>query len=256
MLNVEVRGQGEDLVMLHGWGMHSAIWSDWADELAQHFRVHLVDLPGHGESAAASPALSDWSRAVADAVPGNAWWLGWSLGGLVALHAAQSNLAVMRGLVMMAGTPRFVVGDNWSCAVDAGVFSQFARQLDVDIERTLSRFLALQVRGSSDSSEGLRRLRGLLRKRPLAQADALSAGLAFLRDTDLRGGLSAMSPRIFWLFGERDTLVPALLAEQVEGCTAIIGGAGHAPFLSHPDVCARQVRVWLKAAEGASYAAG
>ena len=52
MLQVDVQGHGPDLVMLHGWGMHSAVWSDWADALASEFRVHCVDLPGHGNSLA------------------------------------------------------------------------------------------------------------------------------------------------------------------------------------------------------------
>ena len=45
MLQVEVQGGGPDLVMLHGWGMHSGIWSDWVGTLASEFRVHCVTCP-------------------------------------------------------------------------------------------------------------------------------------------------------------------------------------------------------------------
>jgi len=47
-LHVEVTGQGEPLVMLHGWGMHGGIWSDTVAQLAHEYEVHNVDLPGHG----------------------------------------------------------------------------------------------------------------------------------------------------------------------------------------------------------------
>ena len=47
MLKVDVYGSGPDLVLLHGWGMHGGLWSDWADELGEWFRVTVVDLPGH-----------------------------------------------------------------------------------------------------------------------------------------------------------------------------------------------------------------
>jgi pimeloyl-[acyl-carrier protein] methyl ester esterase len=255
MLNVEVRGRGPELVMLHGWGMHSAVWSDWADELAAYFRVYLVDLPGHGSSTLVRSTLTDWSAAVRAVVPDNAWWLGWSLGGLVALHAARTNPAGIRGLALVASTPRFVASADWTCAVDAQVFEQFARQLDTDLERTLTRFLALQLRGSRASTATLRRLRQLLQQRPLAQKQALVAGLDFLQGTDLRPALAAVQLPVHWLFGERDTLVPVRLAEQVSGHKAIIAGAGHAPFLSHAQACTAQLRAWLLR-QGGVYAAG
>jgi pimeloyl-[acyl-carrier protein] methyl ester esterase len=59
-----------------------------------------------------------------------------------------------------------------------------------------------------------------------------------LRDEDLRGRLPDVRPPTFWLFGERDTLIPAEVAERVallmpEARTRVIQGAGHAPLLSH-----------------------
>ncbi|HEY0722138.1 MAG TPA: alpha/beta fold hydrolase, partial [Gammaproteobacteria bacterium] len=49
-LHIEVRGTGPDLVLLHGWGLHGGLFRSLADRLAPHFRLHLVDLPGHGRS--------------------------------------------------------------------------------------------------------------------------------------------------------------------------------------------------------------
>ena len=48
--SVERFGQGPDLVLLHGWGMNGAVWHGIAQELAAHYRLHLVDLPGFGNS--------------------------------------------------------------------------------------------------------------------------------------------------------------------------------------------------------------
>lgn len=47
-LHIESLGHGPDLVLLHGWAMHSGIWSGVQDQLARQFRLHLVDLPGMG----------------------------------------------------------------------------------------------------------------------------------------------------------------------------------------------------------------
>ena len=48
-----VRGQGQPLVLLHGWAMHAGIFGPLLDTLADDFELHLVDLPGHGRSAGA-----------------------------------------------------------------------------------------------------------------------------------------------------------------------------------------------------------
>jgi pimeloyl-ACP methyl ester carboxylesterase len=42
-------GSGPDLVMLHGVSLAAAIWVPWLNELTG-YRVHLVELPGHGLS--------------------------------------------------------------------------------------------------------------------------------------------------------------------------------------------------------------
>ena len=55
-LNVKVAGNGPDLVLLHGWGMNADVWDETAEQLSQQFRVHSVDLPGHGRSPACTPA--------------------------------------------------------------------------------------------------------------------------------------------------------------------------------------------------------
>jgi len=246
MLPHEIRGSGPDLVMVHGWGMNAGIWSDWADSLAADFRVHLLDLPGHGGSDyRVGPQLDDWSAAVAGQVPGEAWWLGWSLGALVALNVARLRPRQVRGLVLVAGTPRFVAAPDWPCAVDAAVFDQFATQLRQAVERTLLRFLSVQVRGAEGGGELLRRLRTLLSQRPYPQDRALRDGLHLLQHSDLRQALLSMDLPLYWLFGERDTLVPAGVSGSLPGSREIVEGAGHAPFLSHPQACTRLVRGWL-----------
>jgi pimeloyl-[acyl-carrier protein] methyl ester esterase len=130
--------------------------------------------------------------------------------------------------------------------VDAQVFDQFAKQLQADVERTLVRFLSLQVKGAKHSGETLRRLRSELRKKPQPDSEALSAGLRFLQQADMRHVLAASELPLFWLLGERDTLVPAEVRHEFPAIqSSIISGAGHAPFLSHPDQCAEQLTCWL-----------
>ena len=76
----------------------------------------------------------------------------------------------------------------------------------------------------------------------LVATPALATGLDLLRASDLRDRLPGLPCPSLWLFGERDTLVPASIREpllQLLPTTTVdlIDGAGHAPFLSHPRVC-------------------
>ncbi len=247
-MTTERRGDAPDLVMVPGWGMHADVWSEWADLLARDFRVHRVELPGHGAQRAAPAAhLDAWSDAVLAQAPPRACWLGWSLGGLVALNAARRQPQRFGGLVLVAATPRFVTAPDWPHAVAPAVFDQFAAQLAHNCRQTLLRFLALQVRGIEHEGAALRRLRGLVGARPDPQPQALADGLRLLQHSDLRAAVATLAVPLYWLFGGRDTLVPPQVSARVPGVRQTLPEAGHAPFLSHPQACAERVRQWLQA---------
>jgi pimeloyl-[acyl-carrier protein] methyl ester esterase len=80
--------------------------------------------------------------------------------------------------------------------------------------------------------------------------EALATGLDLLREEDLRGPLPDITVPTLWLFGERDTLTPAGVAERValllpEARTCVIPGAAHAPFLSHADAVVAEINAFL-----------
>ena len=50
-LNLKRTGSGEKLVAIHGLGSASTAWELVKLELAKHFEVITIDLPGHGNSS-------------------------------------------------------------------------------------------------------------------------------------------------------------------------------------------------------------
>jgi pimeloyl-[acyl-carrier protein] methyl ester esterase len=241
-LSVETSGRGPDLVLLHGWGMNAAVWEGLPREIAGAYRLTRIELPGHGASPF-GPEHADrlgWARACLEVAPPRAAWLGWSLGGLIALQAALLAPERVAALVLLTATPRFVRASDWPAAMDPQVFAQFHDTLVAEPKLTLERFLRLQVRGSDSARETLRLLRAELAEQPAPQPEALALGLDLLRDGDLRGALCELACPSLWVFGERDTLVPAAASAGVSALRAdaevrVIAGAAHAPFLSHPE---------------------
>jgi len=241
-LYIDTQGAGPDLVLLHGWGLHGGVWDALLPRLTPHFRVTRVDLPGHGKShAIPMPAqLADVGRLVQAAVPENAAWLGWSLGGLIALRTGLDAPQMLRGLILVTTTPRFAAAADWPEAMPPEQLQEFAAGLGEDYRETLLRFLSLQVRGDESARAALRQLRDALFARGEPATAALAVGLELLRVSDLRSELACLQVPTLVIAGGYDRLTPPgagkALAEAIPGARyALIPKSAHAPFISHPE---------------------
>lgn len=240
-LHVEIRGEGPDLVLLHGWALHGGIWGSWLDELERHARLHIIDLPGHGHSdwSTAIGDLDGLARAVFPGVPADAALLGWSLGGLVALELARRHPGHVRALVLVTTTPKFLAGPGWEHGMGPEVLEAFTQGLATDYRATVQSFLALQTRGDERASETLRLLRSRLASHGDPDPRALEAGLGILRNADLRDALPRIAVPTLVIAGEHDRLTPASAGRELAATLPVarfklIERSGHAPFLSHP----------------------
>ena len=251
-LYVDVVGKGPPLVLLHGWAMHGGIFAPLVERLRDRYTLHVVDLPGHGNSRDCDVPLQLQScvDAVAAVVPA-APWCGWSLGGLIALHAAATRPARVPALAMLCASPRFVRGDDWKHGVSAEIFRDFAAGLRSDYRGTLDRFVALEAFGSEHAKEEIRTLRDGLFERCEPAASVLAEGLELLETSDLRDALPGLQVPSLWLAGRRDRLVdPRAMrdaAELAPGSTLhVVEHAGHAPFLTHADEVATHLTMLME----------
>ncbi|GLQ47304.1 pimeloyl-[acyl-carrier protein] methyl ester esterase [Dyella lipolytica] len=253
-LHIEVHGSGPmPLVVIHGWAMHGGVFKPLVDALAEHCTMHLVDLPGHGFSRDCDLPLEPaaCANAIAKATPPAAW-LGWSMGGLVALRAAVDLPQHVRGLAMLCATPRFVADSDWPYGRDPALVQQLATDLETDYHATVDRFLTLEVMGSPDPRGDLRRLRAEVFSRGQPSLRVLQEGIRLLDQTDLRACLPRLNTsRSWWSAGRLDRLVhPDAMQWSASACNGEfheIAHAGHAPFLSHADAVAQTLLPWLEA---------
>ena len=228
-----------NLVLIHGWGFNGSVWDSVLPALREQFEVTVVDLPGYRARPAIDPVtLSGLAADVAAQLSGPACWLGWSLGGQVALQAALDCPQLVERMVLVAATPRFVQGGGWREAVKQRVLDDFGRELIRARETTIGRFLSLQMLGVEGSRELIRELKASLAESP--RSGTLEAGLEILNQTDLRSVLGTINHPIHWIMGGRDQLVPpsagvVAAAQMPHGSSCVVEGSGHAPFLSHPD---------------------
>ena len=237
----ETKGEGKcHLVLLHGWGLNAQVWDCIIAELAPHFTLHLVDLPGYGRSSGfGALTLPQMTDAVLGQAPESAIWLGWSLGGLVASQAALRVPHRVRALVTVASSPCFCAGDAWP-GIKPEVLSGFQRQLSEDFQRTVERFLALQTLGTDTARADARKLKSAVLALPMPGEAVLNSGLEILKTADLRAPLASLTQPFLRLYGRLDGLVPrkiaALLDEQWPASRSVIfPKAAHAPFISHPE---------------------
>lgn len=246
-LHIESIGQGPDVVMLHGWGVNSAVFTPLQGALAK-YRVHFVDLPGFGHSPAVNGDIHDWLNAILDAVPEQAIWTGWSLGGLVATLAAIHHPQRVSALCTIASSPCFMAGEDWP-GIPEKVLSQFAQQLTQDLDKTIERFLAIQAMGSETAKGDIKLLRELVLAKPQAQQIALAQGLAMLERVDLRAELSQINQPWLRVWGRLDGLVPRRMIKAMpqlpQSQDLLLHKASHAPFISHQQEFLDGFNLWL-----------
>ena len=62
-VHIDSIGQGNDVLLLHGWGVDSSVMQPIQEHFSQKFRVTRIDLPGFGQSPAPKTAWSIYDYA-------------------------------------------------------------------------------------------------------------------------------------------------------------------------------------------------
>lgn len=231
-------------VFLHGWGLHGGIWAETLAALPGA----APDLPGYGASPMVAPYHAETlADALAVGLDAPVELIGWSMGGMVALALAARHPDKVARLVLVGASPAFLRRPDWPDGLDAGVLAGFAAALRDDYRGTLLRFLALQARGDDAARAVIGRLRETVFARGEPSPATLAAGLELLASVDLRALAARVRCPTLVTHGAHDGLCPPgagrWLAEHIPGARlALHAHAAHAPFLSHPDWFAREIR--------------
>jgi pimeloyl-[acyl-carrier protein] methyl ester esterase len=172
--------------------------------------------------------------------PSPSIWLGWSLGGLLAMDAALRFPEQVAALILIAATPRFTSADDWPYGIPLALFRGFERSVMEHPEDALHRFASLLAYGGIKASAIARSMHERMSRFGSSDKRALLGGLKLLATTDLRSEAARIRCPALILLGENDALVPAHAAVPIHASfskarTEMVPEAAHAPFLSHPE---------------------
>lgn len=241
-LYVETIGEGQDIVLLHGWGFNSAVWHSVAEVLTSEYRVTLIDLPGFGRSAEEKSTydIDALIELLIPVIPKDAFLLGWSMGGLIAQGIALKYPAHLKKLILLGSNAQFMASDAWPHAMRPAVLEGFIDELIKNFNRTLQVFLMLQAQNGEHARETIRQLKSQLYLHGDPDESALRGGLLLLKNTSFIDRLLEISVPTYLMAGARDTMVPLAackkMKEQIPDAELFVfEHAAHAPFISHYD---------------------
>jgi len=240
-MHIKKIGQGKDLVLIHGWGMHSGIWEPIIDRFSNQYTLHLVDIPGMGKSHVINPYdLDHVTEEISKALPPSFDILGWSLGSLIAIKMSLMYPKKIHRMVLVGGTPCFINQTDWSYGVDVRDFNNFANNLFKNYKSTMINFYILQLMHSKNSKLIIKKLKEMEALENPPEIKSLQLGLDILLNNDLRNDINKIKHQTLLITGDMDRLTPKsasmwLESHLKESQLKLIKGASHIPFLSHSD---------------------
>lgn len=246
VLAAETVGKGPlgRVVFVHGFTQTRRSWVPLAAQLGDDFETVVVDAPGHGDSATLALDLPAAGDALV-ATGGMATYVGYSLGGRLALHAALRHRDLVAGLVLISATPG--IEDDAERADRRREDESRAATIERDgVDDFLASWLELPMFVGLDDDALMRSDR----RRNTAAGLAASLRLAGTgAQESLWPRLRELRMPVLAVVGSDDEKFSAiarrLVVEVADGELAVVPGARHAVHLHRPDAVADLIGTWL-----------
>jgi 2-succinyl-6-hydroxy-2,4-cyclohexadiene-1-carboxylate synthase len=264
-LHVEVAGQGPPLFAIHGFTGSATTWIPLVEAVGGFFTVVSVEMLGHGGSSCPeAPERYSMQHTVEDLLGvqdalgvRTAAWLGYSMGGRIALSVAAAAPERCGALLLESASPG--IADEAERAQRAEADERLARWIEtagveafIDYWEDLPLF-ASQGKLHARVSDGLRTQR--LSNQAMGLANSLR-GLGAGVQPPCHDALPQLSMPVRCIAGGEDArylLLARELASAVpHGEALIIPGAGHATHLEQPTTFNEAVLSFLRMHVGAA----
>lgn len=236
-----IEGEGDTIVLLHGWGCDHTIWQATTEMLKEHFRVIAVDFAGFGQSNEPQEVwgVEEYTQSIEALLTSlgvvRPTLVGHSFGGRVSILYASRNEVARVVLTDAAGVkPKRSL--NYYRKVYT--FKLMKRALPILIGKQKAAMLIEQRRskaGSADYNRATPMMRAILSK---------------CVNEDLTKYMPKVAAPVLLFWGDKDTATPLADAYTMERLMPNAGlviayGAGHFAMLEQPALWMASLKSFL-----------
>lgn len=257
-LNIERWGNGAPLVLLHGFTGSAQAWSPLREMLARGFALIAIDIVGHGLSDKPAEldhyllprAAADVVRAVQQTGISRCAWLGYSMGGRLALRVATDFPQAVERLALIGASPGLASAEERAARVasDEGLAQNIERdgvEAFIDHWENIPLFASQRLL-PAERQASIRA--GRLRNDPVGLASSLR-GMGTGTQEPLHTRLGSLPMPVLALAGEFDAKYTAIaneMAAAIPNARAfIVPRAGHAAHTENPEFCGDKIAAFL-----------
>jgi pimeloyl-ACP methyl ester carboxylesterase len=244
-VNYKMAGEGEPLLILHGWGGSSGSWIEVQKILAKEgFKIIVPDLPGFGKTLTPSSVwgVDEYVDFVSNLIDKMAFQrvtiLGHSFGGRLGIRFATSHPNRLEKLILCAS---------------AGIKHEFSFSQKIIWYLSVIGNFIFSKRPFNKLRDVARNIFYIfLRRKDYAKArGVMKEIIKKVLDEDLKPELSQIQAKTLLIWGEKDKSVPIedayLMKENIpQSRLEIIPRASHTPNLEFPHKLARIISNFLK----------
>ena len=128
--------------LIHGWAANRHVFDDLIPRLSADWQIRALDLPGHGDAPFTEPFnIAAIAEAFAEEIDAPAHILGWSLGGLVALHLAARRPDKVRSLCLTASFARLTADADYPEGLSNPALGKMVGAFRQDYAKHIKQFL-------------------------------------------------------------------------------------------------------------------
>ena len=240
---------------IHGWASNAQVFKPLAELFADHYHLVGVDLPGFGDSKSTDPEndydINTIIPALLSVAPKGATWLGWSLGGMLAVQAAARAPDQIKRVMTICSNARFIAEKRWKQGVPFPLFNGFMEKID-DVKITLRRFAALTVVG--EQKDMLTHLKWLQENTQSqnTQSSVLKASLDLLAIIDNRKLMALLPQPCLHILATDDAIVPNRLSQELNDLNpkhlvSFVPNGSHACLVTQPQSVANGILTFMQA---------
>lgn len=247
MLHFTDRGNGQALVLLHGFCEDHRIWDSFIADFPADLRVICIDLPGFGQSEPGQEDLAAWAQYCLDTLKAAGVQqfalCGHSLGGYVSLAMLQKAPERITHYISLHSTAdadtseraqnrlrqvRFLNNYPVKNYIDQIVPALFKPGTSLELVERATKIAVAQ------SKDGL-----------------CSALRSMLQRPDRNAMLKSINNPVLYISGKYDDLLPLenqqrQIAACMKGTHLILENSGHMGMLEEPEICRTEILEFIR----------